>query len=203
MNRNRSSEVGVAILILVEGILLSVEVLLYLLVWMFVNVNAGGLDKIPNLHQREVHPNSDISPHAIVAASKDDVCSNSTPVLPLLRRYLSSEERYLTSFQDHGVSTRKMWSEPTCSATLVRGLKYMQDSQKIPAGQSLGQLVHVDIWRETTLRSARQDHIALLEQTRPNSIITYFQQHHPNDYLFILNFQVSNYSYRTESFHVI
>lgn len=85
------------------------------------------------------------------------------------------------------LNSSTMWLEPNTSKIQVRGLKYMHDKKKIPAGPKMGVLIHIDL---INLSGDRVDHIAKLEQQRQHSILKTFENKHPDMNVFIVNFQL-------------
>ncbi|EQC34827.1 hypothetical protein SDRG_07631 [Saprolegnia diclina VS20] len=83
-----------------------------------------------------------------------------------------------------------LFSEPSSSETLVRGLSYTIDGKKVRAGDCLGTLLHVDMWKATDEMPGRQDHIAELDLRRPQSLLASSAKAHPDDTIFIVNLQV-------------
>ncbi|KAF0727351.1 hypothetical protein Ae201684P_012044 [Aphanomyces euteiches] len=164
-------------IVFLEGLLLPLEVLLLLLF--------KSKPLACTVEQTAVHHynNVPVQPQPIVHAKSDSCLAPSRP----LRRTMTWEEKYAQVFQS---KTRKMWSEPRGDEILVRGPKYMTDRTKIPAGKSVGTLVHVDVWNETKTRRGRQDHIAQADSTRAKSLVQFFAENKPDDILLVLNFQV-------------
>ncbi|KAG7396209.1 hypothetical protein PHYBOEH_002589 [Phytophthora boehmeriae] len=93
-------------------------------------------------------------------------------------------------FAVHCHEIRKMWSEPDASNVEVRGKTYMDDQVKVPAGQAIGKLLHVDLWKFDT--AEERHHLAMREETRPNSVLAYCREKFPNSKVFILNIQLPN-----------
>ncbi|OQR88173.1 hypothetical protein ACHHYP_07287 [Achlya hypogyna] len=130
-------------------------------------------------------------------AAKTDEALPPTPValgspLPRLRVRKPDEEKHpsRTNIFSWGLDVRALWSEPNATTTLVRGLTYAHDGHKVPAGESLGRLLHVDMWQATEATPGRQDHVAELELSRPGSLLASFAKEHPDDTLFLVNIQL-------------
>jgi hypothetical protein len=100
-----------------------------------------------------------------------------------------------SAFQDapfvvHSREIRKMWSEPDASDVLVRGKTYMDDQVKVPAGKAVGQLLHVDLFKFAT--AEERHHLAMREETRPNSVLAYCREKYPASRVFLVNIELPN-----------
>jgi hypothetical protein len=182
---------GEATGIFLEGIFLSLEV--FLLMFYKRSLLTQMEPVVHNFPSFLVAP-APLS-NADQALTKSDGCPSPTPVASVLPRLrvgscILFDAHSMTYIEQHGLKTRDMWPEPDSSETLVRGHTYMEDGIKVRGGASLGKLLHVDIWRAKPERNNRQDHIALIERERPQSILRYFEREYPRDKVFILNFQV-------------
>lgn len=93
-------------------------------------------------------------------------------------------------FAMHAREIRKMWSEPDSSSVEVRGKTYMDDQVKVPAGKAVGQLLHVDLWKFNT--AEERHHLAMREESRPNSVIAYCREKFPDSRVFIVNIELPN-----------
>ncbi|ETM32281.1 hypothetical protein, variant [Phytophthora nicotianae] len=93
-------------------------------------------------------------------------------------------------FAVHSRGIRKMWAEPDSSGVLVRGKTYMDDLVKVPAGKAIGKLLHVDLWRFET--AEERHHLAMKEETRPNSVLVYCREMFPDSRVFIVNIELPN-----------
>ncbi|RHY28094.1 hypothetical protein DYB32_006263 [Aphanomyces invadans] len=178
-----------------EGLLLPLEVFLLLL---FKSTPLAFTTDQSAVHHFPLVTSTATMDHASTASRrrKSDSCMEAcapepmTSALPRLRHAMTWEEKYALHVTQLRSNTTSMWSEPSAAPVLVRGPTYVKDSTKMPAGPSLGRLVHVDVWKGTRARPGRIDHIALVDLDRPNSILRYFQHEHPSDKVFVLNFQV-------------
>ncbi|GMF12272.1 unnamed protein product [Phytophthora lilii] len=93
-------------------------------------------------------------------------------------------------FAVHSREIRKMWTEPDASDVQVRGKTYMDDQVKVPAGKAVGKLLHVDLWKLDT--AEERHHLAMREETRPNSVIAYCREKFPDSRVFIVNIELPN-----------
>ncbi|KAL3674187.1 hypothetical protein V7S43_000148 [Phytophthora oleae] len=93
-------------------------------------------------------------------------------------------------FAAHSREIRKMWAEPDASEVLVRGKTYMDDQVKVPAGKAVGKLLHVDLWKFDT--AEERHHLAMREETRPNSVIAYCREKFPDSRVFLVNIELPN-----------
>jgi hypothetical protein len=90
----------------------------------------------------------------------------------------------------HARTIRSMWAEPDTSNVLVRGKYYLDDQVKVPAGEAIGKLLHVDMW--TTKTPEARHHIAMHEETRPQSVLAYCRDKFPDSLVFIVNLELPN-----------
>lgn len=93
-------------------------------------------------------------------------------------------------FAVHSRDIRGMWSEPDTTEVLVRGLSYLEDQVKVPAGKAVGRLLHVDMW--TTKTPEGRHHIAMREETRPDSVLRHCTDKFPDSLVFIVNVELPN-----------
>lgn len=93
-------------------------------------------------------------------------------------------------FSVHSRGIRKMWAEPDASDVLVRGKTYMDDQVKVPAGKAIGKLLHVDLWKFET--AEERHHLAMKEETRPNSVLAYCREKFPDSRVFIVSIELPN-----------
>lgn len=90
----------------------------------------------------------------------------------------------------HSRGIRKMWAEPDARDVLVRGKTYMDDQVKVPAGKAIGKLLHVDLWKFET--AEERHHLAMKEETRPNSVLAYCREKFPDSRVFIVSIELPN-----------
>lgn len=83
-----------------------------------------------------------------------------------------------------------MWSEPDASAVQVRGATYLTDRVKVPSGEALGKLLHVDLWNAPS--TAERFHVARVEEQRPNSVLQHCRRAHLDSLVFVLNIALPN-----------
>ncbi|KAG6584991.1 Ribosome functionion factor 1 [Phytophthora cinnamomi] len=93
-------------------------------------------------------------------------------------------------FAVHSREIRTMWTEPDASDVQVRGRTYMDDQEKVPAGKAMGKLLHVDLWKFET--AEERHHVAMREETRPNSVLAYCRETFPESRVFIVNIELPN-----------
>ncbi|OWZ15634.1 hypothetical protein PHMEG_00010697, partial [Phytophthora megakarya] len=93
-------------------------------------------------------------------------------------------------FAVHSPEIRSMWTEPDSSDVHVRGKTYMEDQLKVPAGKTIGKLLHVDLWKFET--AEERHHIAMKEETRPHSVLVYCREKFPDSRVFIVNIEMPN-----------
>ncbi|KAE9027017.1 hypothetical protein PR003_g11210 [Phytophthora rubi] len=93
-------------------------------------------------------------------------------------------------FAVHSREIRKMWAEPDASDVQVRGKTYMDDQVKVPAGKAIGKLLHVDLWKFDT--PEERHHVAMKEETRPNSVLVYCRKTFPDSRVFLVNIELPN-----------
>ncbi|KDO17112.1 hypothetical protein SPRG_17479 [Saprolegnia parasitica CBS 223.65] len=155
--------------IFLEGLLLPCETLLALLVCSLSSAE-------PAIH------------HYALANMGTKTTSETLPATfttALPRLHVRSPDK--TKQQQARPSMLDLFSEPSSSETLVRGLSYATDGKKVPAGDCLGTLLHVDLWKATDDMPGRQDHVAELDLRRPSSLLA---TANPGDTIFIVNLQV-------------
>lgn len=93
-------------------------------------------------------------------------------------------------FAVHSREIRKMWTEPDASDVQVRGKTYMDDQVKVSAGHAVGKLLHVDLWKFDT--AEERHHLAMKEETRPNSVLVYCREKFSDSRVFIVNIELPN-----------
>ncbi|KAH7488191.1 hypothetical protein PRIC1_007689 [Phytophthora ramorum] len=108
---------------------------------------------------------------------------------------IATSDAPLSEFEDapfavHSREIRKMWAEPDASDVQVRGKTYMDDQVKVPAGKSIGQLLHVDLWKFDT--AEERHHLAMKEETRPQSVLAHCRDNFPDSLVFIVNIELPN-----------
>ncbi|KAF1330937.1 Ribosome functionion factor 1, partial [Globisporangium splendens] len=93
-------------------------------------------------------------------------------------------------FSVYGDAIRSMWSEPDSSDVQVRGANYLVDQIKVPSGDALGKLLHVDVLNVADVED--RHHIAVQEEKRPHSVLKYCREAFPDSMVFILNMELPN-----------
>ncbi|RLN72229.1 hypothetical protein BBJ28_00000548 [Nothophytophthora sp. Chile5] len=91
-------------------------------------------------------------------------------------------------FAVHSREIRKMWSEPDASNVEVRGKNYMVDQVKVSL--AIGKLLHVDLWNFKT--PEERHHLAMKEETRPQSVLVYCREKFPDSLVFMVNIELPN-----------